>query len=557
MAKICMGCMNPLPEGCDTCEVCGFTTDSQNPADCLPVATVLQENYIVGRCTHEGSDSRIYIGYNRLLKEPCFIQEFYPGTMCERDGQGNVQPLGGCARSFAAAAESFRGLMRALARAKEIPGMIPVYDVFEEKGTFYGVSDHCAGITLSKRLRQCGGRLPWSEARPLFMPLLACVAQLHAAGIRHLAITPDNILISADGKAHLRNFAIPEARCVGGDLQPELTDGFSAPEQYDMTGTMSLGDATDVYGLAATLFYAVTGNVPPAGNKRAKNSDDLFMAAEIAAELTQPVCMALFNALLVSPTNRTASVSALRDQLGMEPTVSALIDEVAEDEEEEEAPRGGKGRAFLIVFLCILAALVLVGGLVLMLLGGRDEQPQESTQTTLPSMSTTTTTVPKKKQYAVPQLVGKNYYEERDAELQGELIITMQYMQYSDKPVGTVLSQEPAGGSAVDKGTEIKVIISCGKDDTVKVPDVSGWKQEHAKLYLEALGFKVEVATLQASTVEKGLVENTDPVAGTEKKKGDTITLRVSNVEQKQPEPTSTTTTKNTGSNKTTNSNED
>ena len=64
------------------------------------------------------------------------------------------------------------------------------------------------------------------------------------------------------------------------------------------------------------------------------------------------------------------------------------------------------------------------------------------------------------------------------------------------------------------------------------MPDVSGWKEAHAKLYLEALGFRVDVSYLQSSKMDKGLVEDTDPVAGTKKKVGDTITLRVSNVEQ-------------------------
>lgn len=552
MAKICMGCMNPLPEGSESCGICGFSAADQNPAGSLPVATVLQGHYIVGRLTREGSDSLVYIGYDRLLKEPCLVQEFYPSTLCERDENGGVQPLGGCARNFEELRASFQGTMRALARVRDIPNMIPVYDLFEENGTVYAVSDHCAGITLTKKLRQVGGCLSWAEARPLFMSLMACLIQLHRAGIRHLAITPDNILISADGKARLRNFAIPEARSVGGDLKPELTNGFAAPEQYDMTGTMALSNATDVYGLAATLFYTVTGNVPPAGNKRAKDSDDLFMSAEVAEELSQPVCMALFNALLVDPEQRTVSMVELRDQLGMEPTVSALIDEVTEMDEPEEEEPSKKGRTLLILFGCVAAALLLIGGVALALLGGRgEEQPESSAPVALPSISTTTTTAAVGKQYAVPNLVGESYYTVRSKKLQGEMKVTVEYMQYSKKAVGTIIFQQPEPGASAAQGTEIKVIISCGENDQVTVPDVSGWKQEHAKLYLEALGFKVEVAMLQASSYDKGLVDSTDPAAGTAKRKGDTITLRVSNVEAKptttenKNTPTTTTTTKN------------
>ena len=157
MAKLCMGCMNPLPEGSDRCSICGFSAEDSNPGHCLAIATVLQDHYIVGRCMGEGSDSVLYIGYDRLLKEPCLIQEFYPSTLCERAADGRVQPLGGCERPFAEYAGDFRGVMRALARAKDVPGMIPVYDIFDENGTAYAVSDYCAGATLSKKLRQAGG----------------------------------------------------------------------------------------------------------------------------------------------------------------------------------------------------------------------------------------------------------------------------------------------------------------------------------------------------------------------------------------------------------------
>lgn len=532
MAKLCMGCMNPLPEGSDRCGICGFSSEDHNPAHCLAVSAVLQEHYIVGRQMSEGSDSVLYIGYDRLLKEPCFIQEFYPGTLCERAPTGAVLPLGGCGRPFDEYREAFRSTMRALARVKDIPNMIPVYDIFDENGTVYAVSDYCAGMTLTKKLKQAGGRLSWNEARPLFMSLMACVTQLHRAGIRHLAICPDNILIGADGKARLRNFAIPQARCVGGDLTPDLTTGFAAPEQYDLSGVMTVSEATDVYGLAATLFYAVTGNLPPAGNKRAKDSDDLFMPAEVADELSQPVCVALFNALLVSPDERTASVAQLRDQLSTEPTVSALIDEAEEDRQKEAAPAASNGRKLLFPLACAAAALVLIGVVALVLLHGRgrDNQPQSSAPVTLPAISTTTTTEKKAPQYSVPELVGKSYYDVRDQRQPGEMTVTLQYMQYSKKAVGTILSQDPAPGTSVDKGKEITVVISAGESDQVAVPDVAGWKQEHAKLYLEALGFRVEIAQLQASSYDKGLVDSTDPKAGTAKRKGDTITLRVSNV---------------------------
>ena len=150
------------------------------------------------------------------------------------------------------------------------------------------------------------------------------VARLDAAG--HGVADEQDVVLAGQFGA-LDGFE----RFAGGDLKPELAAGYAAPEQYRSMEVVT--DATDVYGLAATLFYTVTGNVPPVGNKRVKNSDDLFMSAEVAEELSQPVCSTLFNALLVSPDQRTATVEDFREQLGLEPNVSALRNEARQERE--------------------------------------------------------------------------------------------------------------------------------------------------------------------------------------------------------------------------------
>ena len=532
MAKICLGCLNPLPEGDEACRICGFSADTKNPANALPIAAELQEHYTVGRLVHEGSDSLFYLGYDKLLKEHCFIQEYCPTTLCERAEDGQITPLGGCENVYADYQKQFHTLMRGLARAKDLPNVIPVYDIFEENGTCYAVSDYCAGETLKKKIERAGGRIPWQDARPLFMSLMTTVEHLSSIGIHHLAICPDNILISEDGKPHLRGFSITAARRVGSDLQPRLATGYAAPEQYEFDQLVD--EVTDVYGLAATVFRTVTGNEPPAGNNRAADSDDLFMSAEIAEELSQQVCVALFNALQVNPDDRTAKVEKFHRQLSMEPNVSALLDE---DDDTAPAKKPSKmsrqTRMVLIIFGSVLAALLIVLAIVLLLLGGGNNGGDVSEPAaSLPEYVVTTTTTKPPVKYAIPNLVGKNFYEVRDQKTNGNFVIVNEQQEHSDKPAGTIISQEPEPGTNADKGATIVVVISSGKDDTVIVPDVSNWEEAQAKLYLEALGFRVQIDKLYVSDMPYGRVEGTDPSAQTAKKKGDLITLRVSYVEQ-------------------------
>lgn len=102
---------------------------------------------------------------------------------------------------------------------RDLPSIIPLYDIFEQNHTAYTVAEYCEGISLETRLAQAGGRMRWEELRPLFMTLMTSLSSLHAAGILHLGLSPENILLGADGRLRLRGFSIPEARRISTDLE--------------------------------------------------------------------------------------------------------------------------------------------------------------------------------------------------------------------------------------------------------------------------------------------------------------------------------------------------
>lgn len=541
MAKLCMGCMNPLPEDTDVCAVCGFDRiKDQNPAYCLPVTAALQGHYIVGRLMGEFPDHLLYLAYDRQMKEPCFIQEFFPAAIGRRDSIGGVQPREGCDKVFEEYADRFRANMRVLARMRELPAVVPVYDIFEENGTVYSVSDYCQGMTLTRKIKLSGGRIPWSEARGIFMSLIGSLTQLSDAGVCHLAICPDNILIGSDGKARLRNFSIMAAHRSGTNLVPDLKAGYAAPEQY--YAEEEVGVVADVYAVAATIFRTVTGTEVPVGDKRAKNSDDLFMSAEVAEELTQPVCVALFNALQVLPEKRTASLAVLRDELSVTPTVSALVDEAQKDiamgpVPEEEAP-ASTGKKSLLVMLIISLGLLVVAIVVIILLllndigGGNGD----GTSTNLP-VATTTTTVPTGdgSEAVVSNVVGIDYFDRQEDLFNGMALELLGFAYDPGEPEGAILQQFPAADEMQAVGAPIQVIVNNSRASaSVMIPDVAGWEQAKAEELLKALGFKVEVRTATDPQQDKGIVEDVFPQAGISKEVGETITLLVSN--QEKPE---------------------
>lgn len=97
------------------------------------------------------------------------------------------------------------------------------------------------------------GPLPLGEAVTLMVPLAAALAHLHAAGVVHGDVAPDNVLFRADGAPLLADpglaTALGEARGTGG------TDGFAAPEHRH-------GPPADVYGWGAVAWFALSGRAP-------------------------------------------------------------------------------------------------------------------------------------------------------------------------------------------------------------------------------------------------------------------------------------------------------
>lgn len=534
--KLCMNCMQPLAEEDTVCPHCRYATDKHNPQGYLPAGTALSDHYMVGRALGSYGDACIYVGYDKLLKERVYIREFFPADFCERTRGGGVVPVAGKEEAFDTCRESFLANVRALAKLKELPSLLPLYDIFTENDTVYAISDYCEGVSLARELKT-RGRIPFAELRPLFMQLLSSLSTLHRAGVYHLAICPDTILIAPDGKLRLRSFAIPQARTTGSPIKPRLSAGFSAPEQYAPKKTC--GEAADVYGVAATLFCALTGNTPPEAPQRARGAQDLFLPADVAEELPENVGLALFNALQPDPDKRIGTIEEFRQALTAEPAVNALLEDEEDENEAAEKPAEKKNHYPLYIGITVFVVLAVLAGILLMVLFPKTPAPSPSdtppsTVSTAPSKATTTYVDPKNS-YSVPSVVGKNYFTEKGNTMTGDFKLEVQYMQYDkSKEKGVILLQEPAAGTAAAAETVIKVVISMGPEQ-IALPNVAGWPQEYATKYLEALGFKVDVLTVNVSTYEKGLCEGTDPVAGTKLSIGDTITLRVSNMETTAP----------------------
>ena len=103
--------------------------------------------------------------------------------------------------------------------------------------------------------------------------------------------------------------------------------------------------------------------------------------------------------------------------------------------------------------------------------------------------------------------------------------------QESDRPAGEILDQDPREGQQAIKGSVITVTVSAGGDnvkDTYKVVDFTGKSIDYVAASLDAHGIELKEEKEYSDDVEEGKVIRTDPEAGTELARGETLTVYIS-----------------------------
>jgi serine/threonine protein kinase len=231
----------------------------------LSPGLVLQNRYEIRQVLGQGGFGITYLAWDRLLSLSVAIKEYLPRQFASRQPQqSEIMVFSGEAGSYYAyGLEKFLEEARALARFAHLPGIVAVRDYFAANRTAYMVMEYLDGQTLQAYLEQRGGRLPWEEALRLLTPVFSTLAQIHATGLLHRDISPDNIYLTAGGQVKLLDFGA--ARYFVGEhsrsLSVILKPGYAPEEQYRSKGRQ--GPWTDVYACAATLYRAITGQTPP------------------------------------------------------------------------------------------------------------------------------------------------------------------------------------------------------------------------------------------------------------------------------------------------------
>lgn len=538
--SLCMGCMSQLSDGNAVCPVCGYSDSGPIDSDYLTPGTKLGGRYITGKLLSSNPENARYIGFDTEEDMKVWIIEFMPRTLCSRNHVTQAIKQGkGKSLEYDSLKADFR-LVHSLLLPMSGEGVVPQLEMFEENNTVYVIYKFLKSITFAEYLSKNGGAINWATAKKMFMPLLSCLSNLHSNGIIHRGICPDNILVDHNNKLWLFNFGTQELRTDRSTLEGELYEGYSAPEQYDLSSWQ--GSWTDIYSIAAVMYRSLTGTMPPDSLSR-KIQDNIIRASELDKNVPMDISESISNAMVVSIEKRTQTVddfsaALLESVMGNTAVFSAgklpktrrpLMRRLAGSRKLPFGIEAGSTAAYIFVtamltfFTLILVIAILFFAIFYPMLSNHDgsEAASESILEVKPDV--------------LPSFVGifietiKSNPEFSKYDFKIEEAYDAKY------PKDVVFEQFPESGTEVT-GEKIEITLRISKgSEIITMPNLEGSPLALAIDTLSRMDIKFNKEEVYEPDYPEGFVVRTDRAAGSNVRRyKDTVTLYVNSSEADQ-----------------------
>ena len=325
---------------------------------------ILQGRYTVRDQLGRGGMGSVYRAYDDRLSLDVAVKEFTPPPGLRPE---ELPPL----------REQFRREATTLARLNH-HGLVNVSDFFEEDGRAFLVMGLVQGENLAERIER-DGPLPEITVIRLGAQLLEALDYCHQRQVLHRDIKPNNLILLPDGAPVLVDFGLVKLWNPANPTTHTLMRGmgtphYASPEQYGFAAGHT--DArSDIYSVAATLYYALTAQAPPVATDRMLRPELMAPLARVAPWLSPDVTAVVTQALELQPEARFASAAAMRAALlgtttGGPRVVAGPLPATARVTTAMPAPAPVRPRFILPAALAGVALLAAVGFLAWRVLGG-------------------------------------------------------------------------------------------------------------------------------------------------------------------------------------------
>lgn len=237
----------------------------------LPAGTILQKRYKILKVLGAGGFGITYEAEDLINQISCAIKEFAPMDIAVRaENQLNLKPVSIDKQEiYEHGKKRFVEEAEILKRLQNIPAVVSITDYFDANGTSYFVMEYLDGVTLKVLVRKMGGKIPLQQALPVLYETALALQKVHeSSNIFHRDISPENIIITRQGNAKLIDFGNAKYIMQNGKqvFSVVLKPGFAPYEQYSTKGKQ--GSYTDVYSLAGTFYYVLSGHMIPYAPER-------------------------------------------------------------------------------------------------------------------------------------------------------------------------------------------------------------------------------------------------------------------------------------------------
>ena len=350
----CPSCMAKTAPEDGKCPICGSDVNIQNAPHQLPVNTILNGRYLVGKVLGAGGFGITYIGYDLKLDSKVAVKEYYPSGAANRSVSMTVFPTTEVKGSpFEIGKDRFLKEAKTLSEFVGEGNIVTLRDYFEEHGTAYIVMEYLEGEDLSHYAKE-HGKFELGDALDLLEPAMLALDKVHKKGLIHRDISPSNIMVMSDGRVKVLDFGSARLQNASGELSLSimLKPGYAPAEQYSTHGEQ--GPWTDVYAMSATVYKLLTGKTPPPSTDRILD-DTIELPSSLGVKITPEQEAALMRGLALRVPDRTQTMAELAKGLREGLPVSDKKPEKKAKAKKSEKP---KKRLFIIAaaMLGILAA---------------------------------------------------------------------------------------------------------------------------------------------------------------------------------------------------------
>ncbi|MEM1429684.1 MAG: protein kinase [Pseudomonadota bacterium] len=365
-----------------------------------PGAELLHGQYRITRFLSAGGFGITYLAKNSLDRN-IVIKECFPAAFCRRvksevqaRSRSHHDELTSIVRLFVEEARSLAKLVH--------PNIVGVHQVFEENNTAYMSLDFIEGRDLLEMVEDKGWQADPAEMTVILRKLLDAIKFVHAEGMLHRDISPDNVLIQPDGEPILIDFgaareqASKQSRVLSA--LRVVKDGYS-PQEFYISGAEQ-GPPSDLYALGATLYHVITRELPPDSQTRlgavAAQGDDPYVSLVGRVKgYNRAVLTSIDKALALMPKDRLQSAEEWLDVLDrkrgrVSRAMTRSLSHAPKPTPSAASPAAKTKKSGLGVLMGSAAVVAVVGGLAATQFDLFGAQPPETAQVEAPAVAAST-----------------------------------------------------------------------------------------------------------------------------------------------------------------------